>query len=601
MNSIPRFWLGLVLFCVVFFQNCTKFHAITVEDVQSTAQEAEGCDEPASHLKKDAFQKLNIGGISVKNKFGYIDGPVHGRGLRDLSNQSRYAKIDQEVSPGLRIYNFWWASLEYSKSPGQGPSVYDASKTPHDCPAGWELYPPRDQGLGAFHYYHCVDRANMAVFKEVFQYDIGQSVIPIISLYGTPLQYRGQDCQISNDGFLNIRGITVHPWGCPPVDIKYFEDYVRILAKEFGFVSHWSMWNENNSDTWFHMSPEIGVSRSEYLALMMNTFQRIFKEEGRSGFRIFVSLDMHWLEAPNAFSQGGRDFLEGIWARVNAEVPWSLNLHPYTDEHATNPSGFPVDDRYANSSYYGFGTLDRVLSYQRLKLQQKGIQSSTAPQLYALLGEQGWYLSDSNKQNVAIEICKAQQIMNENSYIIGATYNTLFKEGIGEQAGLGLLPQSSFQSFSTVDSEPTYQAMKSTHPDVWGKSMNHYCCMRANLGCGSAVVEPPPPPPVEPSTYAWSLSEFGECSTKGVYSYSAWSNCIGGVQSRTAYCSRTLGRQTRSVDCRDASGRIVSESLCSQLTKPATSQLCVSESCSAPPETERSCGDMPMDKKCEVK
>lgn len=571
---LKSFILVLAVSPVLFlFQNCSKIQSELSSVGGSVISNAEN-----SQIYLSAITMTDVGGVSIKNKFGYIDGPVHGLGLDDSNHLTRYQKLDQDVAPGLRIYNFWWASVEPTITSAGATPQYVAAKTAHACPAGSELYPNKNQSLGAFHFYRCVNTAELAKFKKIFQYDQNERVIPIVTLYGTPLQYRGADCQQGNDGFVNIQGVMVHPWGCPPVDLRHFEDYVRIMAKEFGFIKHWNIWNENNSDTWFHMSPEITSSRAQHLGNMMNIVNRIFKEESIANFRLYMSLDLHWQTAPNLQSLGSMELLDGLWNVVGSDVPWSLNLHPYTDEHATNPAGFPVDDRYNSPSYYGFGNLDKVIQFQRTKLQQKGISNSSAPQLYALLGEQGWYMTSANKQNIAIEICKAQDIMNKNPFILGATYNTLFVQGSGDQDGLGLLPQNILNLFSQVNVEPTYQAMQSTHPNRWGKTADHFCCTQAQVGCGTTAPQ---------VTYSWSTASFGSCSASPSYSYSAWSTCSNGNQSRTASCINTSGTKTRAVTCVNNSGQTVADSFCSG-AKPSTSESC-SASCSGSAVTQQSC------------
>ena len=556
-----------------FFQNCSQLKSelsVLESNLSSTADDAK--------IYLSTISMTDVGGISIKNKFGYIDGPVHGGGLDDSNHLARYQKLDQEVAPGLRIYNFWWASVEPTIASAGATPQYVAAKTPHECPAGAELYPKQNQSLGSFHFYRCVNKGELAKFKKIFQYDQSDRVIPIVTLYGTPLQYRGTDCQQGNDGFLNIQGVMVHPWGCPPVDLRHFEDYVRIMAKEFGFIKHWNIWNENNSDTWFHMSPEITSSRAQHLGNMMNIVNRIFKEESLSNFRLYMSLDLHWQSAPNPQSVGSMELLDGLWNVVSSDVPWSLNLHPYTDEHAVNPAGFPIDDRYHSASYYGFGNLDKVIQFQRTKLQQKGISNNTAPQLYALLGEQGWYMTNANKRSIAIEICKAQDIMNKNPFILGATYNTLFVQGTGDQDGLGLLPQNILNSIGQANAEPTYQAMLSTHPNRWGKTADHFCCTQAQVGCGTSTPK---------ITYSWSTGQFGSCSANPSYSYSAWSACTNGSQTRTASCVNTSGTKTRAVSCVGSDGQTVADSFCSG-SKPAASESCTA-TCSGQMLTQQSC------------
>lgn len=515
MLPVHRYKVGLLLLAttlIFVFQNCSKFEAFDADlgFSENMASLHSGGNSPSSEF-------VDVGGISIKNKFGYIDGPVHGGSFAG-QHQSRYNKIDQDVAPGLRIYNYWWASTEYSAAPGEN-RPYWGSKNPHECPSGFELYPSREMGLGKFHFYRCVNKNEMAKFKEIFNHDIQKGVLPIVTMYGTPLQYRGSDCQVSNEGFLNIRGVNVHPWGCPPVNLEHFEDYVRVLAKELGFIKHWNIWNENNADGWFHMSPEIRDSRTVYMSKMMKIVDKVFREENLRDYRMYLSLDMLWMTSHDSYSMSVKNFLDGIWAEVGTSVPWSLNLHPYTDEQARNPSGFPVDDRYNLQQYYGFGTLSRVLDYQKQKLQNLGEGSTTAPQLFALLGEQGWYMNDSNKRNIAIEICKAQDIMVQNPYIIGATYNTLFVQGTGDQNGLGLLPMSAINNFDRVDSEVTYQAMRSTHPSRWNKTRDHFCCTDVRVGCAQANTSPAPPEPkINPTP---TLPDTGgvDMQTHNIYRY----------------------------------------------------------------------------------
>jgi hypothetical protein len=476
-----------------------------------TIQDPPPVTEPENGKETDfVFSLDGFSPLRIKSKFGYIDGPVHGEGIQFPLHRSRYQKLDQDISPGLRIYNYWWVGLEYFINlHDTSQRQYMASPTPYQCPESFELYPPASQQKGAFHFYRCINRSELNKFKAIFDHDKKSRVLPIVTLYGTPNQYRGQDCQVPPEGvlhFVNIDGVNVHSYGCAPINLQHFEDYMRIMARELGqIVQDWSLWNENNNDGWFHISPELssrGVSRVKHYSEMMKIVDRVFKEEKLTNYRLYVSTDFHWLQ-PYRNSLTVRDFLQGIWNEVGVSIPWLLNLHPYTDEQAQNPVDFPRDSRFSNSNYYGFGTLDRVLNFQKEQLEQRGVANrDRAPQRYALLGEQGWYLGPKAqerqvKDSVAIEICRAQDLMNRDPYILGATYNTLF---VGpddadnpSQNQLGLIPHRYFsRGLAQVDRESSYQAMKATSPDHWGRSSSHFCCLRAGLGCSVATTPKTP-------------------------------------------------------------------------------------------------------------
>ena len=97
--------------------------------------------------------------------------------------------------------------------------------------------------------------------------------------------------------------------------------------------------------------------------------------------------------------------------------------------------------------------------------------------------------------------------MNKNPFILGATYNTLFVEGTGDQDGLGLLPENILNLFSQANAEPTYQAIQSTHPNRWGKTADHFCCTQAQVGCGTSA------PPVTASPCSGTAVTTQSCSS----------------------------------------------------------------------------------------
>lgn len=540
MKKRYYFTFAIALTLIPFFQNCDNSFKPAENIELSSAAPSNVNLALSGQLSSDA----------VVNKFGYIDAPSHA-GLNALT-RARFEKFQTDVKAGIRIYNFWFSNIEPNFVGSQ--SQYVASASLNSCPSGTEVY-PSGGNLGRFHFFRCVNTTEINKFKELFQFDKVNGVKSIISIYGTPEQYRPVDCK-GSDGFVRLNNTNVHVWGCPIEDLNQFEDFVRIYAKEIGnLVLDYSLWNENNSDGWFYISSN--QDRVEKYFQMMKIVDKVMKEENVANYRLYVSLDFNWTVRPES-GISGFDFLTQLWNKPNiAEIPWSLNLHPYTDEHAQDPNGFPFDDRSLNhgDSFYGFSNLQKVFDFQKRQLTSRGLPDS-AIQSKALLGEQGWYINNNNAGNVAIEICKAQNIMNANSNIIGAAYNTLLRTGDGSQDGLGLLPERFFNRLEDLsyESESTYQAMKSTHPEVWGKRSNHFCCERAYVGCRTT---PPPTPTPMPTVIPIQIPVNGgwtDYLNQGTCSKS----CGRGLQNQIRSCTNPApalggaqcsGSNSRQIEC----------------------------------------------------
>ena len=83
---LKSFILVLAVSPVLFlFQNCSKIQSELSSVGGSVISNAEN-----SQIYLSAITMTDVGGVSIKNKFGYSDGPVHGLGLDDSNHLTRY-------------------------------------------------------------------------------------------------------------------------------------------------------------------------------------------------------------------------------------------------------------------------------------------------------------------------------------------------------------------------------------------------------------------------------------------------------------------------------------------------------------------------------
>ena len=392
--------------------------------------------------------------------------------------EERYLKVFSEINHGMRSYNIWWSALE---------DGVKSSSTPLNCPPHQLLYPPDTATKNAFgyHNFHCYNSGYIRQFDRALAEDQEFGVQSVAVLWSTPPKYQNPGCQ----GF--FRGASVVKEGCVPdaPHMNDFEDYVNFLAhrynesNESGKLNHFIVWNEVADGGWFDHSPTIPkgsvptaiTTQHAWVDKYVDMFKRVFAAVRRHNQHalLYVSLD-HIVQGPGIRGitphLGGYNFLQLFWNKVGLSMDWSIAIHAYGE-----PMG-PFSGRI------NFRALDQLISFQNAQLEMRGIRDYLSkPQSLVYASEQGWLRTQYSQVKRAQFICEAHNLIVGNPHVIGATH-TNFQDRTGNNA-FGLIPQTVQTNLIDVDNDLTWQAYKSTNPNRWGVSNDHYCCSVHSLGC----------------------------------------------------------------------------------------------------------------------
>lgn len=414
----------------------------------------------------------------------------------------RYASLETNIAPGNRRYNLFWMAFEPTES----------SSTPLTCDNGFIAIPANETDRIARGYlrFHCYSIAQLESVDTILQMDASIGSASTAIVYGTPPWAADPAC-------------TGFPWppepnfraGCIPwKNFDDWEDYVGMLIERYrapwgsqgARLSGLCIWNEIQSQGWSDPSPVLPnrFNSSPYwtpaqLTVYTDAIATLFNRAALASARqqnsdppmLWLSTD-HFVTAP-PLSRGDvghiglYEFLDSFWLSpliANATWAWGVCVHPYD-------GGDPRQD-FSASGIYTFATLrSLVASYQCEKLAEAGVPKSDCylwPQTQMWASEQGWPQSKTmNKTLQARNICYAHELSLAQG-LWSVTHNTFQSPTPSSQGGSG--------DFSLIDEPPkcavnltncngleTWDAYRSTNPNTFGFSNDHYCCQTWQAGC----------------------------------------------------------------------------------------------------------------------
>lgn len=412
----------------------------------------------------------------------------------------RYKNLAQDLAPGLRRYNFFWATLE---------DVASSSTPPASCPPGTLLTPSNesDRLSRGYNNYHCYSRGVIEKYDDVLARDAAIGAASAFIVYGSPTWAQDPAC-------------TGFPWppnpnyksGCLPWDyMADWEDFINFIVERWhapwgsgeASISGLCIWNEIQSMGWSDPSPRLPNrwSGTPYTPAQMAVYAgaianltllagRAAARQNLAGVMLWLSTD-HFTQRPQlAVGDVGHvgllEFLDAFWPIVNTSVPWGVAVHPYD---AGDPRA-----NMSSKGIYTFATLRAdVAEYQCAKLEAvAGVPRAACyawPQTLMWASEQGWPNPPSNKTMQARNICYAHELsLAQRLY---ATSHNMFQGSVPSHQGGG-------GDYSLIDEPPvitanlsgaassgreTYLAYMATNPNTWALSSAHYCCTVWSVGC----------------------------------------------------------------------------------------------------------------------
>ena len=322
------------------------------------------------------------------------DGVTHAAlGMPDggVALRARYATQRAVLSPGLRRYNFFWATLE---------GAVPASSSPIACPPTHVLVPANETErvrLG-YNLFHCYDVATLAAFDEILALDASIGAASAFIMYATP-------------DWAQHPGCTGFPWppnpnfklGCLPWDhLDSYYDFVLVVLLRWrapwgsglARVSALCVWNEVQSLGWSDPSPvlpnrgpnALSPAQLQVYATMIANLTLLAGAAARVASPaappfLFLSTD-HFLTAP-AVAPGETGHLgllplldamwPILWAGGGGSLGWGIAVHPYD-------AGDPRQD-LTKQGIYTFATLARTVgAYQCSQLVARGVPEASCAQ-----------------------------------------------------------------------------------------------------------------------------------------------------------------------------------------------------------------------------
>lgn len=423
--------------------------------------------------------------IGVSISHGYIP-PTSKVGIHDyhfgLSDQlARYARF-VSIGSKLKGYNSFWDTFEQSSV----PSSTDPALV---CPSGHTRVPASEaeRVQKGYKKFRCFSVNQIATFDNVLALDQQNGIESAALLWASPSQYRETDC-------------VGAPWEGAPLNIACvprldamddFEDYVNFLASRynglngFGRFTHFVVWNEVQSGTWFNLSPIVPFSQvtlsPQQLAAILDRYETMLRRTHAAINRhvhpalMYVSLDPLVSESTSGpYHANTVAVMDGLWTRLGTSIDWSIAIHPYGEPTPSIPN------------WINYAALPQVVQYQSSQLAARGVlEPLRRPQSILFASEQGWpnSLGDTTR---GVYMCQAHNLSMNVPTLIGSTHNHI--QAVDATDVWGLLPASAGPNLVGIETIPTWLAYQSTSPTNWGRNNGHACCQYLGLGCVGSVI-----------------------------------------------------------------------------------------------------------------
>jgi hypothetical protein len=460
---------------------------------------------------------------------------------------ARAGFIRENMKPGVRRYNLFWAALESS-------AAVSTAQPQTACPVGYVAVPSSEEqrvarGFHRFHCYHAVTMQNQDVYLGA------DALIGSLSgaiLYGAPDWAISPNCT----GFPR-QGGTLR-LGCVPLAAHRddWEDYVNYVLWRYNGapLSHSTrvgmlpafhpavvngslpapnklsltvIWNEIASMAWDDPSPmlpnrwagpgtnytdaQIGLlasdqadlllraeaaMRRQFIGLALRSPEGSLGPGGVGGGLTLVSMDHYWwvqsgqpplTKAGAVDHVGDMRLLAAMWPHLGAGTAWGVAVHPYD-------AGDPRADM-SGEGIFTFATLGKLVgAFQRDQIGAVGgvgaAGSASRPQTVMWASEQGWRFNSKtmNDTTRARNVCYAQELSQAQG-LFAVTHNYFQEQYLGPGGNpansFGLIPSPPMvnSNFSNGVGHPTFEAYIATSPLQWQTSKSNYCCVNWDVGC----------------------------------------------------------------------------------------------------------------------
>ncbi|KAK9787465.1 hypothetical protein WJX73_000506 [Symbiochloris irregularis] len=337
-------------------------------DAATAPEFAAAPSAPALNKTNSSQAGIEAGQITVLGKTisnGY-QLPINKQGINDqryflsqgwtskwtVERDARYKALVDQINPGVRRYNVFWHVIE-------GPVLLNTSTNVSKlvCPAGYLKYPANEdlRIKWGFNQFHCYNYGLINDLDDYLRRDASYGIESAAIMWGCPQMYR-------NPGCLGNPQLGKVPCAPSQEYLWAWDDFSALLTSRWqggkqGRFTHFIIWNEADSSTWFDMSPEVNDTQqhientpqatvyvARYVAMMKGAHDSIARNLKGQPSMLYVSTDRMWTASPwcpgprwgSRCPLGTVNLLNGIWKQVGTSFDWSVVVHAYGNPATTN-------------------------------------------------------------------------------------------------------------------------------------------------------------------------------------------------------------------------------------------------------------------------
>ena len=449
---------------------------------------------PTPHPVVIQGRTISNGYTLPAHKQGYDEQRFMQAAPAPLDMKGRYDAVQAMFAPKVRKQNLFWHLVETSNKTSGQPNL--------NCGTGGFLWPPNASVKAQYQVnsFHCYDLLRVRLLDSYLNMDALYGLETAVVLWGSPKWYVNPGC---------IGNTLLGQLGCSPrpENLTAWYDFVAFVGSRWTTATHFIIWNECDSSTWFDASPYMNNTQKNmtgtadaktwvqmYANMLVAAHGAISVTRTAAGLPtlMYVSTDRAltnsvWCPGPKWGPRcplGTWNLLDGLWQVLGTSIDWSLSLHLYG---VPNSNDWKLTQPYQAYSYID---IPKMVAYQQswLANDPNVTDVNKAPQAVVAGTEESWNTGTPDAQNTtAWYVCLAHNYSMATPTMAFSTiydFHDPYDMGGTPSSNYGIIPHSAgFYLNGTGTSAPTFGAYVSTSPYVWNQRSDHFCCISYSLGC----------------------------------------------------------------------------------------------------------------------